>query len=206
MYSKKVIIIVSLLLSFIVFCSVDLMIAKIKENNVNPIINTEATQEESKDKANNQIDNESNKQTIISTEDNIDIKEKQVVEKWQLQIPSISLIAPICEGTTKEVLNQYIGHFEITPKIDGNIGFAAHNRGYPVNYFQDLKNVKSGDKIIYTYGDITRTYKVICNIQISDIDWSYLQNTEDNTITLITCIENKPEYRRCVQAIESKEK
>ncbi len=203
MYSKKVIIVVSLLFSFIVFGAVNFVTAKIKEHNVNPIINTETTQEKSETR--NQTSDESSKEIIISTEDNINVEEKQVVKKWQLEIPSISLIAPISEGTNKEVLNEYIGHFEITPKIDGNIGFAGHNRGYPVNYFKDLKHLKNGDKIIYTYGNITRTYKVISNIQISDIDWSYLQNTKDNIITLITCIENKPEYRRCVQAIESKE-
>ena len=30
----------------------------------------------------------------------------------------------------------------------------------------------------------------------------FLEKTEENTITLITCVENEPEYRRCVQAIE----
>ena len=30
----------------------------------------------------------------------------------------------------------------------------------------------------------------------------YEENTEDNRITLITCVENMYEYRRCVQAVE----
>ena len=37
---------------------------------------------------------------------------------------------------------------------------------------------------------------------ISEEDWSYLKETEDNRITLITCVENQPKYRRCIQAIE----
>ena len=40
------------------------------------------------------------------------------------------------------------------------------------------------------------------NIIIKDTNWNYLKNTEKNKITLITCIENEPEYRRCIQAIE----
>ena len=32
-----------------------------------------------------------------------------------------------------------------------------------------------------------------------------LKNTDENKITLITCLENEPEYRRCIQAIEKKE-
>ena len=37
---------------------------------------------------------------------------------------------------------------------------------------------------------------------IKDTDWSRLENTEENILTLITCVENKPEQRRCIQAIE----
>ena len=32
---------------------------------------------------------------------------------------------------------------------------------------------------------------------IKDNDWEKLEQTEENAITLITCIENQPEYRRC---------
>ena len=137
-------------------------------------------------------------------EENNNIKEENVEEKinWQIEIPKISLKAPIEEGTTPKILNEYVGHFTETQNITGNIGLAAHNRGYPVNYFAKLKELKEGDEIIYTYKEIQKTYIVTQNIQISDIDWSYLENTEENKITLITCIENKPEYRRCVQAVE----
>lgn len=74
--------------------------------------------------------------------------------------------------------------------------------GYPVNYFGKLKELKTGDKIIYTTEQGTKEYEVTLSIIIKDIDWSYLEETEDNRITLITCVENKPEYRRCIQAKE----
>ena len=86
----------------------------------------------------------------------------------------------------------------------GNIGLAAHNRGYKVNYFQNLKKLKEGDEIIYKYKNIQRTYIVKTLKIIKDTDWSYLENTNENKITLITCVENEPEYRRCVQGIEKK--
>ena len=47
-------------------------------------------------------------------------------------------------------MNTYIGHFEESAKKEGNICLAAHNRGYPVNYFQNLKLLKKGDKIWIT--------------------------------------------------------
>lgn len=126
-------------------------------------------------------------------------------ENWKIEIPEISLIASISEGTNEETLNKYVGHFSSTPKEKGNVGLAAHNKGYPVNFFADLKNLEGGEEIIYTYEGFTKTYVVTQNIKISDIDWSYLENSNENKITLITCIENEPAYRRCVQATEKEE-
>lgn len=97
---------------------------------------------------------------------------------------------------------EFVGHFENTSTWNGNIGLAAHNRGYPINYFAKLKELKEGDKIIYKTKFGTKTYSVKTIKTIKDIDWSYLQKTKDNRITLITCIENKPNLRLCIQGIE----
>ena len=43
------------------------------------------------------------------------------------------------------------------------------------------------------------------NIQaIYETDWSLLEPTEENKLTLITCITNKRPQRLCVQATEIK--
>ena len=47
---------------------------------------------------------------------------------WQIEITKIDLIAPIKQGTTQEVMKEYVGHFENTNFWSGNIGLAAHNR------------------------------------------------------------------------------
>lgn len=122
---------------------------------------------------------------------------------WKIEIPKISLIAEIAEGTTEEILNEYVGHFEETQKEKGNIGLAAHNRGYKVNYFNRIRELEIDDEIYYTYNELSRKYKVISKSIIKDTDWSFLENTSDNRLTLITCVEDKPEYRRCIQAVES---
>lgn len=147
---------------------------------------------------------ENDKITTKNTNEPEDTNEK--IQNWKIEIPSISLTANILEGTDEETLNEYVGHFPSTPKAEGNVGLAAHNRGYPINYFENLKELEGGEEIIYTYGEFTKTYVVVQNIKISDIDWSYLENSNENKITLITCIENEPAYRRCVQAIEKEEK
>ncbi len=123
-------------------------------------------------------------------------------EAWELEIPKINLKAQISYGTTKETMDKYIGHFDNTKYWSGNIGLAAHNRGYPVNYFGRLKELEIGDEIIYKTIFGIREYKVETVTIISDTDWSYLEDTNDNRITLITCVENEPSYRRCIQGIE----
>lgn len=127
---------------------------------------------------------------------------KSKEDEWKIEIKAISLSAPIAEGTTDSVMNKYVGHFTDTSKNKGNIGLAAHNRGYPVNYFQNIKKLKKGDEIKYTYKKFKKTYIVDKIEIIKDEDWTYLKNTDDNRITLITCVENEPNYRRCIQGIE----
>ena len=121
---------------------------------------------------------------------------------WKIEIPKIELVAEISEGTTAEILNEFVGHFEETPKMDGNIGLAAHNRGYNVNYFENIKLLEVGDEIFYTYNGITKKYIVTSKEIIDESDWKKLENTEDNRLTLITCVENQPQKRRCIQAVE----
>ena len=49
-------------------------------------------------------------------------------ECWTIEIKAINLKADIAEGTTEEVMNKYVGHFENTEFWSGNVGLAAHNR------------------------------------------------------------------------------
>lgn len=121
---------------------------------------------------------------------------------WRIIISKININAPILEGTTKEVLRKGVGHFESTSKWDGNICLAAHNRGYKYNYFQEIKNLEMGDIIVYETEKGTRKYKVIRNETIKETDLTCIEYTKENKITLITCEENKKDYRRCVQAKE----
>ena len=143
-----------------------------------------------------------NKEEYLIQEDEQNQKQDEKITKWQIEIPAISLTANISEGTEKEVLNKYVGHFEETSLEEGNVGLAAHNRGYNVNYFEDLKKLKESDLIIYRHNEFEMEYEVIKNKIITDTDWEVLENTEENTLTLITCVENEPNYRRCVQAVE----
>lgn len=142
-----------------------------------------------------------------SSKQEIEVKKQQIsYEKtediWKLIIPKINITSTIKEGTSGEIINNYVGHFTETSKNEGNIGLIAASAGYKENYFENLKELSNGDVIVYIKDDIKKEYKVIINTVIEETDWSYLSNTDDNRITLITGILENPKQRRCVQAIE----
>ena len=145
------------------------------------------------------------KEEIINQVDSV-IKEKEstniyLSNNWRILIPKINLNAPILEGVTNENMRKGVTHFESSSKWDGNICLAAHNRGYKYNYFQEIHTLEKGDIIIYqNENNEQREYEVEINKQIQETDWSYLQETKENKITLITCLRNMPEYRICIQA------
>lgn len=185
--SNKIFLILVILILFTIFLSLIVINNKIKSinqiSNISSNINNEAT----KYSLNNLSNSKETDNNIIS----------------YLSIPSISLEkAPIKEGIDEVTLNEYIGHFPSTSKTDGNIGLAAHNRGYKNNYFMNINKLQDGDEIIYRVDDIIKKYKVEKKIEIDSYDWSYLNQTADNRITLITCIDNSPTKRLVVQAVE----
>lgn len=118
-----------------------------------------------------------------------------------IHIPSLNLTRKVWEGETTASMSKGVGHYSSTSGWNGNVGVCGHNRGstYVIGAIKDLK---AGDTIMYTTVYGTRTYKVTFVKTISNTDWSYLQATADNRLTLTTCLANHPESRVCVQAVE----
>ena len=134
--------------------------------------------------------------------ENVVINGNDIIGK--LTIPDILLKeAPIKEGTDLSILSEAIGHFTSTSIYNGNIGLASHNSGGKGEYFKNLKNIKNGSEIFYETRYGVKRYIVETKTVIEETDFSYLQNTENNRITLITCVYNHPNKRLCVQAIEN---
>ena len=123
-----------------------------------------------------------------------------------LTIPDILLDkAPIRESVELSTLSETIGHFPSTSIYEGNVGLASHNSGSQGDFFKNLKKIKIGSEIFYQTNYGTKRYVVTTKEIISEEDWSYLQETDDNRITLITCVAGQKDKRLYVQAIESSE-
>lgn len=122
----------------------------------------------------------------------------------KLTIPDILLEdAPIRESIEWDTLSQAIGHFPSTSLYGGNVGLASHNSGSNGDFFRNLNKLKKGNEIYYQTNYGTKRYIVETIVEIEETDFSYLQETEDNRITLITCVKNQPSLRLCIQAIEN---
>ena len=118
-----------------------------------------------------------------------------------LKIPSLNINMKVWEGETRDSMAKGLGHYSSTSGWDGNVGICGHNRGAKYN-IGSIRNLEIGDTITYSTVYGTRTYAVILVKTISDSDWSYLQATVDNRITITTCLADRPSKRVCVQAVE----
>jgi len=120
-YTKLTVSLITLILVIYIFSGVNLAYESLQDDinktQENSYQKTEMVIEKVKE-----IDKDKEIENLLETEENLQEK------IWQVEIPAIDLIAPIAEGTTQEVMREYVGHFENTKKWQGNIGLAAHNR------------------------------------------------------------------------------
>lgn len=116
-----------------------------------------------------------------------------------IKIDRINFEGLIYEGTSLDTLSKGVGHFESSPYLAGNVCLAAHNTD---KFWAKLHTLQVGDKITYMSFLGTKEYQVINLEHIYETDWSKLENTNDNVLTLITCVKGNKPLRLCVQALE----
>lgn len=117
-----------------------------------------------------------------------------------LKIPAIDVSVKVYDDATTANMKKGATHFTETSYWDGNVAMAAHNRS---SYFGKIYKLKSGDKITYSTNIGTRKYEVVSVYKIDDDDTSCLNDSTENRLTLVTCVENQSAYRWCVIAKET---
>lgn len=118
-----------------------------------------------------------------------------------IRISSVGLNVKVYDGDEYDAMKKGAAHVSSTSVWNGNVGVIGHNRGSS-GYFSKLKKVEIGDEVTYKTNLGTRTYIVQSITKISEDDWSKLQHTSSNRITLLTCVEDVPNQRLCIQAVE----
>lgn len=143
-------------------------------------------------------------QNEIMTEENTDLLDfaeeidgRKVI--GTIEIEKIDYKGIVYENTELSTLKYGVGHFTSSPYINGNVCLAAHNTD---QFWARLKELSTGDKILYKTFWENKSYEVFNSSIIDETDFSLLENSDQNIITLITCVKNNKPKRLCVQAKE----
>ena len=114
---------------------------------------------------------------------------------WAIFIPENNSIEKLHGGTDLNTLEKGVGHFQETTKEKGNICLAGHNIGITVSPFIHIHKLEKSDLLYYKYNG--KTYKYILDFkkEIKDTDFTYIKNTKENCLTIITCIVGKKDKR-----------
>ncbi len=189
---NKKIIRISIITFFIIILTISMFfIVKylVNRNNINYVYN-----EYSYDYPQDRLDN-----TNIEKNNDLMLKINNEHVVGIIKIDKINFEGLVYEGTSTSTLNKGVGHFENSAFFDGNVCLAAHNSN---EYWAKLNTLQNEDIIFYTSFLGTRKYKVNNISKISETDWSFIENKDKNSISLITCVKGIPSQRLLVQGIE----
>jgi LPXTG-site transpeptidase (sortase) family protein len=102
-----------------------------------------------------------------------------------LELPSVGLKVPVYPSDSEINMDRGAGIIDgmSYPHEAGNIGIAGHRDGY----FRVLKDVQVGDKIRLQTIEGPKQFTIDSRQVVEVDDRSVLQDTEDQTVTLITC-------------------
>lgn len=106
-----------------------------------------------------------------------------------MEIPSIKLVQGVVEGISDNVLQYYLGHFpeSVAPGESGNFAVAGHRVSDYTDAFINLYKVKIGDEIVIKTREKKFTYAVEESFIVEPEEVYVLDQTDDATITLVTC-------------------
>lgn len=102
-----------------------------------------------------------------------------------LRVPTLHLAVPVYPNTTEVHLNRGVGVIEgmSMPDRGGNLGLAGHRDGF----FRVLKDIKPGTVIELETHRRMHRYRVSSIDIVDKADGRLLVDTDDPTITLVTC-------------------
>lgn len=189
---NKKIIRISIITFFIIILTISMFFIfkyLVNRNNINYVYN-----EYSYDYPQDRLDN-----TNIEKNNDLMLKINNEHVVGIIKIDKINFEGLVYEGTSTSTLNKGVGHFENSAFFDGNVCLAAHNSN---EYWAKLNTLQNEDIIFYTSFLGTRKYKVNNISKISETDWSFIENKDKNSISLITCVKGIPSQRLLVQGIE----
>ena len=106
-----------------------------------------------------------------------------------LDLPKRNIKKLIKKGTDKSILDEgYVGLLDNTSIDKGNTVLAGHNTN---NVFKILHKLEEKEQVFLITNSNKYVYYVIEKREIKSNDLSYFSATDEKTLTLITCTNNK---------------
>jgi sortase A len=138
-------------------------------------------------------------QAIMQSYENQPIPTPGPQSARQMQIPKISLNAPVVMGDNWEQLKKGIGQHLNTasPGQNGNMVVSAHNDIFG-ELFRDLDKLEPGDEVIVITQDRSYTYIVTGTQIVNPTDVQVMDQTENAALTMISCYPYRKDNKRIV--------
>ncbi len=102
-----------------------------------------------------------------------------------LTIPSVGLEVPVYPSDSQLLMDRGSGIIDgmSYPHEPGNIGIAGHRDGY----FRVLEGVRPGQRLLLETLEGTKSFVINATHIVEANDVSLLQDTQEQTVTLVTC-------------------
>jgi len=136
---------------------------------------------------------------LMQTYNEMPIPTPGVQQARQIQIPAISLSAPVVLGDGWEQLKKGVGQHVGTanPGDTGNVVLSAHNDIFG-ELFKDLDKLKKGDTVVLTTQDRSFTYVVTGTQIVEPTRVDLMAPTPEKTLTLVSCYPYRIDTERIV--------
>jgi len=117
----------------------------------------------------------------------------------RIQIPAISIDAPVVQGDGWEQLKKGVGQHigSANPGKTGNVVLSAHNDIFG-EIFRDLDQLKSGDEIVLYTNQRAYTYLISDTEVVEPTRVEVMGETKQPTVTLISCYPYLVDNQRIV--------
>lgn len=103
----------------------------------------------------------------------------------RIEISRIGFSAMVMEGIDNRTLRHAVGHIPGTalPGVPGNVAIAGHRD----TFFRELRQLRKDDEITLTTLQGSYRYRVAFTLVVEPREVWVLKNTDDATLTLVTC-------------------
>jgi len=136
---------------------------------------------------------------LVQSIANLPVPTPGPAQAMRIQIPAISIDAPVVQGDNWEQLKKGVGQHvgSADPGQVGNVVFSAHDDVFG-EIFRDLDHLQPGDQVLLFTAQQQYVYIVTGSQIVAPTQVEVMNPTGDSTVTLISCYPYMVDNKRIV--------